>query len=322
MRQRLQMGIDGNKTRDIGLQSAGARPRRCRGTGHPDHFIKRQAFAAAQQQRARRDTVNGCIQAHADALMLKNGHEALLYAPRMHAEDRRPVADQRESCAAAIAGNTVLHRQHHLHTRGAGPDHDDLQRSRRRTCGFAQLRPEIEELRHRFHRNAMPFGARDGRQHRRRAGVDGQHIEGLIRRMAATRDARGKIDCTDAGANARDAGLRADGIKVDMAVGVAVMPGDITRQHARVRRVAIGTDQRHRDARLGGEAPAANHLDMAVTAADQQQAFGHCRITAFSRPLAVAPAARNWSCSSCNGSDFSCSNPDDNPQPYKTRPSA
>jgi len=50
---------------------------------------------------------------------------------------------------------------------------------------------------------------------------------------------------------------------------VAVMPRDIARQHAGVRRMRIAADHGQADAGQGMHAEAPEHADMAVSAADQ-----------------------------------------------------
>jgi hypothetical protein len=67
----------------------------------------------------------------------------------------------------------------------------------------------------------------------------------------------------------RGASKRCQPLQVDMHVGMAVVAGHIAGQHARVRRVRVGADQRQPRIRQRLQAPTAQHADVAVTTADK-----------------------------------------------------
>ena len=83
--------------------------------------------------------------------------------------------------------------------------------------------------------------------------------------------------------------------QVDVRFGVRVVPGDEPGQHAGVRRQRVGADQREVDAGLGLLREAAQDLDVAVAAADEQQPHGGHPATTLN-PSIIPPSScsRLW----------------------------
>jgi hypothetical protein len=117
-----------------------------------------------------------------------------------------------------------------------------------------------------------------------RADVERQHVV-LKRFSAAQLDAPSRrIERDGAGNEAFGTGEAAQACKIDTAIVERLMPGDQSRQHARVDRVRPRIHQR--DAR-GGRASVAEtpqNLDVAVSAAEQDKLFherslpGYCAL--------------------------------------------
>jgi len=138
-----------------------------------------------------------------------------------------------------------------------------------------QGQPAFVETPDRLDRHDVLAGPGDAGQLRRRPDVDRQGIVGDRRTIAAQYFAGLAVDADDLVAVISRPGKLGQPAQVDMHVGETVMAGDIARQHARIRRVGIGADDRQTHAGQGLHGEHVQHADVAVAAADQHDISQH-----------------------------------------------
>jgi hypothetical protein len=139
-------------------------------------------------------------------------------------------------------------------------------------------------------RHHLAERALDARQIGYRADVDRQQIVGNRRPSGTEHPAPREIKSAGAGMIKSDAGEAGQRAEVDVDVVEAVMAGDVARQHARIGRDDVARDQGQPDSRQRPHGKAPQHLDMAVSAADQHQVLDHEFLGAQERSPAVAMA--------------------------------
>ncbi len=162
----------------------------------------------------------------------------------------------------------VVHREQHLDPAGAAADHGDAPDAPRDRIGTNPI-PAREERVDRLHAGRVL--ARAGEAHVRRGphvqrdDVEGDPLPGRGRRRAGV-----GVERRDPVANEARARVRRQRPEVDVGFRVGIMARHEPGQHARVGREAVGRHQNERDTGRRSLAESAQHLDVRVPAAREQ----------------------------------------------------
>src|SRR6516225_10932800 len=109
---------------------------------------------------------------------------------------------------------------------------------------------------------------------------------------AGEHSARGAVEAGRFVADQPCAGKSREPTEIDMAFLERVIPGNVTRQHARIRRLDAARDERHTHPRRGSHAEALQHMDMRMPATDEHQVLFCDPTLLHRRHYARAPPRR------------------------------
>ncbi len=271
VRDRAQRVVDPHEPARVGREAGGGEPRGGARLGHPKYLVGGMVRAVAGPYPVGRDLDHPHAGMHRDAALGEHAGEARLHPAVMRGKHGVRLAEQMErGRRGAERGETVLDGEQYLHPARPAADDRDAHRAVRGQHAVAQPLPPGEEPVDRLHPGrvggrAGHVGARGG------ADVERQHVVGHRRARPADDLLGVEIEPGRLVDEQARAGEAAQPLEVDMRVVEAVMPGDQTRQHARVGRVHVAADQRQAHARHGPHAEPLEDGDMAVPAADQHQ---------------------------------------------------
>ena len=228
----------------------------------------------------------------ADPALAEDAREDSLHARRMHRQ--QPVDVGRERArhrvgAPGLAREAVVHREDRLDAGRTAADHQQLpERPAART--LAPAVPGAEEPVDGLHPDRVLDRAGDAGGRRRSADVERDEIELERPAVGERHHPPARIDAGRQRfpeARTREAG---HALEVDVHRRVVVVAGDESRQHPRVRRQPVRADEHQLDAGQRRAAEPAQHLDVRVAAADEDEALQRARRRTMSPNQAVADA--------------------------------
>ena len=175
------------------------------------------------------------------------------------------------SAFAQARAQSMPHREHHLDAAGTRTHHADPHRSVSSEHPSHERVPSVHEVADRLDRHHRALGS----GHVVRAGcgadVDGEHVIGHRRSVAAHHPAFDRIEphgLVVIEARVRESG---QGSQIDVDLVVRVVPRDVTREHSRVGRFHVAANERDPDPRHRLHSEALEHDDVAVPAADEHE---------------------------------------------------
>ena len=215
---------------------------------------------------------------HLHAARLQHGGKAALHARVVGGQHRLGRGEQRkhrlrpgQTQGLTLGAQPVLHGQQQFHAARARAHHRNAARSL--TCAHRaqQRQPALVKGRYRFDADRMNRCARRSAGLGRGAGVNGQQIVVQRRAIAQQHLAAHAVDADDFTTHKARPGKHAQAHQIQVHLVKAVVARHVARQHARVRRVRVGANQRDAQAldRLHGQG--FEHADVAVAAAYQDQ---------------------------------------------------
>ncbi len=273
---RLQAVAHLDETAVVQRQAGIGQPGSATGLRHPDDLVGRQRLAVAGVQLSvgHRDHFRRAMNDHTTL-----SQHPLEASPHARVVRRQDVAISGKEVKAQVVGvvaeglqfvaQAILHRQGQLDAAGAGADQRDGGLPGVPTNTLQQGQPALVEAPDRLHRNGVFGGAFDAVHRRHRADVDRQAVVGHRRAMATEHLALCAVEANHLVAEVAGAGEPGQATQVDVHLVVAVMAGDVARQHSRIRGVGVGADHRQADAGLRPHGKAPEHHDVAVSAADE-----------------------------------------------------
>ena len=283
VRRRPQVLVDADEALLVARESRARRPRLRGRRDGPDRAVERNAPALRHEHAPGFDRDRGAREVQHDAALDQQPPEPCAHDRRMLLEQRGLVGDERESRRgrAQRLRQLPLHRQQHFDARRAAADDADRAHAARGRVGL-DPRPRGEKARDRLDGKRVRQRARYPGV-RRRADVEGNEIERLAPSRPERDRLRVRVERLDAVDDEPRTGPLRERRERDVGLDVRVVSGDEPRQHARVGRGGIGRDQRQRDCRLRLQREPAEDFDVAVAAADEQDAL---------RARSHAPAVR------------------------------
>mmetsp|Transcript_19466 Transcript_19466/g.64039 ORF Transcript_19466/g.64039 Transcript_19466/m.64039 type:complete len:798 (+) Transcript_19466:675-3068(+) len=285
--------VDPQKPVRVDAEARRPEPGRRRGLRAPDALVEGHGRRGAVFQAARepglaagrrRDGLEGLVaveDVHAGPVQ-RPGHERP-HARRVAPEQLRAPRDEREAREGirVLAERLELpahardHGQGQLDAAGAAADDDEV-------VG----RPVEGPARHLLEQAVPLLGERrdglDGREQRRRrrrralgrdADVDGEHVVGDARPRRVLEDELlgVHVDARDLAVDQPAPREARERVEVDVALVAVVKPGDVAREHAAVGRLHVAGHQSQPDALERLHAQHAQHVHVAVAAADQDE---------------------------------------------------
>ena len=241
--------------------------------GAPERLVERQRTPVGSLHAPLADRAHVEVRVHPHPCPPRRGQCPL-------ADLRRPAGERAGAAHHPVAVRSIqrqrpTHRHDQLEPAGARAHHADRQRSGRvRPSGARpaeQLQPALVERRHRLDRGGVLARARH-RQIRRRAGVEREQVpadrwspRGVVEPDLPSFE----IERRHLGAHEAHAGPGAQAQQVDVHLLDRVVPGDQSRQHARIGREHVSRDERQAHAGERPHRPAADEQRVTVTAADE-----------------------------------------------------
>ena len=191
--------------------------------------------------------------------------------------------------APRVAREPVLHREDGLDAGGAAADYQQSpERPGART--LAPGVPGVEEAVDGLHADRVLGRARNSGGRRRRADVERDEVELERVPVGERRDPAARIDGGRQRRQKARTGEAARALEVDVYRRVVVVAGDEPGQHPRVGREAVRADEDQLDAGEWRAAEPAQHLDVRVAAADEDEPPHRVRRRTISPNQAVAEA--------------------------------
>ena len=273
---RLQVVVDTDKSFGVERQPGIAQPCRTSGTGHPHHLIGIDPLATHRAQAVRRYFRNRICTVHLDFARAQHGVKAPPHIRVMGWQNGGIGGEQVECQCVRVAlqgtqfvAQAVLHGQRELHPAGPTTNDRNSDRAGLPTHPLQQSQPALVELENRLYRHRMLAGTGHLAHLRCRADVDRQAVVTQGWAPAHQNPARRPVDANHLPRHKACSGKHGQPAEVYVDFVVAVVAGHVTRQHAGVRCLRISADQRHPHARHRAHAKAAQHTDMAVSTAHQ-----------------------------------------------------
>ena len=267
----LQRRAHAHEAALVRRQRARGKERLARGAGRPDQRVERQALAAVEDQRAVLDGHDARARPQHHAARARRDLDLLRHArrkPRQHA--RRRVDHSEHRVARAFARTARAQRERELHAARARAAHDHaravlLPRPRHRRIDRRDEPPD-RPRRQRELARAWEVEARHRRADVERGGVVVERRATFELDAPLARDDAGRARHHDG-----SAGAPRERAHVDLEFLASVVPGDEARHHARIDRDRVVHDERHVRARERSHREVAQHLDVRVSSADENE---------------------------------------------------
>ena len=176
----------------------------------------------------------------------------------------------------------MLCRERQLDTAGAAANNREAQPRHIGGAGEQRL-PARRETGDRLNRDRMRGGTGDIVGPRRRANVDRQQVPADRRVGAAQYRMPVAVETERLVADQARAGKARKPAEIDVAFLKRVMPGNVTRQHARIGCLDVAGNEGDAHAGHRPHAKALQHMDMSVSAADENEVLRDRR-TLLHRP--------------------------------------
>src|SRR6266446_9199126 len=164
----------------------------------------------------------------------------------------------------------MLCRKRQLDPAGAAANHREAQPRHFGGAGEQRL-PARRETGDRLNRDRICRGSSNIVGPRRRANVDRQDVPADRRVSAAQYRMSVAVETDRLVADQARAGKAGKPAEIDVAFLKGVMPGNVTRQHARIGRLDVAGDEGYADAGDWLHAKALQHMDMRMPAADENE---------------------------------------------------
>ena len=279
----LQLGVDPHAVRFIERQPGILQPGAAASLRNPEHGIGVQPCVLGaiggvdlHPRSAHLADPHPCVHLH--AARLQHGGKAALHARVVGGQHRLGCGKKRknrlrprQTQGLALGAQPVLHGQQQLHATRARAHHRNAARPLACTHRAEQCQPALVERRNRFDADRMNGCTRRGVGLGRGPGIDGQQIVVQRRAIAQQHLAAHAVDAGDFGTHKARPGKHAQAHQVQVHFIKAVVARHVAGQHARVRRVRVGANQRDAQALNGLHGKGFEHTHMAVAAAHQDE---------------------------------------------------
>ena len=294
MRGRLQRIADFDEPAFIDIEPGIARPGRRASGGHPQYFVGFRRRSGSRRQFSGRHLRDRFAEMQHHVPLFQDTEKRAPYPGIVRRQNFSGVAEQVEfdvvgrlARAGAQLTEAVLDRQQDFDPAGAGADDGDAHRPFMGHRAGAERIPAVEEIVDRLDRHHVPGRARHQRGVRRRARIDGCQFERHRRAVVAENLLFAQIQPGHGRMIEPGIGKPRQRAEIDMRFIVAVVPGNVARQHSRIRRVRIAANQGQPHPGQRVHAEPLEHGDMAVAAANQHQVLDDGRIGFFHNVIAV-----------------------------------
>ena len=249
-------------------------------------------------QRARGDAIDPRVEMDPHIAFRQHTGERGTHAGGLSGQHLRPTGEELEAQSVGIAtgfaqpaAQSVAHREHHLDAAGPGSHHPDAHRSLGGEHSLDERVPAGDEVADGLDRHHRAPGAGHVAGERGRADVDGEHVVGHRRAIAADDLPVDRIESDDLVAIEACVREARQGTQIDVDLVVGVVSGDVPGEHPGVRRLHVTADERDPNPRHRPHSETLEHDDVAVPAAGEYQVLDDRRGAGVHGVLHDAPAS-------------------------------